>query len=190
MKLSGLKSRRANKTKDFMQQTNGWYNSKSWLNGLQLQPHASINQDEFIRQYKKYQERWDKAFKFLKSTSLELLPDCRISILEDDVYASINGYVPKEHDEAKWEAHKTYADIQYIIYGKEKIGVMPLSATSIIEPYNAENDITFLDGTGGEFYLANPGMFFIFFPDDAHRPSIKTEGCEFVKKLVIKVKVD
>jgi beta-galactosidase beta subunit len=37
------------------------------------------------------------------------------------------------------------------------------------------------------FIFRAPGTFFLFFPTDAHRPGIKVEGNDVVKKLVIKI---
>ncbi len=36
--------------------------------------------------------------------------------------------------------------------------------------------------------LAEPGTFFIFTPEDAHRPGIKVDGFDTLKKVVIKVR--
>ncbi len=47
-------------------QTNDWYNKKEWLNGLQKQPHSSINKTEFAKQYQRNKEYWDKAFCIFK----------------------------------------------------------------------------------------------------------------------------
>ena len=56
-------------------------------------------------------------------------------------------------------------------------------------PYDEKKDVMNYDIKDGEFYLSGPSTFFIFFPQDAHRPSIKAEGFDIVKKVVIKVKV-
>jgi YhcH/YjgK/YiaL family protein len=167
-----------------------WFNSKSWLNGLVLKPHDSIDPNEFEMQYHKNKLFWDKAFEFLKNTDLSNIADGKIPIINDQVYASVNHYLPKEISLAKWEAHRKYADIQYIIEGLEKIGLVNLAETTVIEPYDENKDIVFLNADGGQYYLAEPGSFFIFFPNDAHRPSIKTGDCNHVKKIVIKVLVN
>jgi beta-galactosidase beta subunit len=39
-------------------------------------------------------------------------------------------------------------------------------------------------------YEATPSNFFIFFPDDAHRPGLKNGVNSKVKKIVIKLKAD
>jgi len=60
----------------------------------------------------------------------------------------------------------------------------------VLEPYDGTKDIEFLTVTGGENRLADPDRFFIFFPEDAHRPGLKDGENSPVRKVVVKVKVD
>jgi biofilm protein TabA len=40
--------------------------------------------------------------------------------------------------------------------------------------------------TEGTFYVADPAKFFLFFPQDVHRPNIKVEEGD-VRKVVVKI---
>jgi len=40
----------------------------------------------------------------------------------------------------------------------------------------------------GTYYTAGQDEFFLFFPNNAHRPTIKAEGFDSSKKIVIKIK--
>ncbi len=53
-----------------------------------------------------------------------------------------------------------------------------------------EKDIAFYTSNGGTLRKATPGNFFIFFPQDVHRPCVKEKEQVTVKKLVVKMKVD
>ncbi len=68
------------------------------------------------------------------------------------------------------------------------MGVAPVSEATVTEAYDSANDIGFFDAEG-EYYTAEPGTFFIFTPEDAHRPGIKAEGSDTIKKVVVKVRV-
>jgi YhcH/YjgK/YiaL family protein len=70
--------------------------------------------------------------------------------------------------------------------GKEKIGILPVEKATVKDPYNAEKDVAHYTGEG-TYYVAEPGTFFLFFPQDAHRPNIKVND-EKVKKVVIKIR--
>jgi len=71
------------------------------------------------------------------------------------------------------------------------MSVAPLSAKKeILTAYNAANDIEFMTVTEGNHYKATPERFFLFFPSDIHRPSVKIGENSQVKKVVLKVKID
>jgi YhcH/YjgK/YiaL family protein len=89
-----------------------------------------------------------------------------------------------------FEAHKKYADIQVLISGEEKIGVLPLDATTVTVPYDEEKDIMFLTAEGENYRDAMPGKFFLFFPEDAHRPTVKKTENSQVRKIVVKVRIN
>ncbi len=166
---------------------NKWFKGHTWLNGLQLKPHKSVNKKEFARQYSANKIWWDKAFEYLRETDLKNIPPGRYAIDGDNVFAIITDGPGKEFEKGKWESHRHYNDIQYVIRGEEKIGIAPFPSLTVTEPYDNSKDIAFYTGKG-KYYTANPTMFFIFFPENAHRPGIKINGADPIKKIVIKVK--
>lgn len=171
--------------------TDKWFEKGDWLNGWQVKPDQSINRKAFAISYFKYSERWDKAFNFLKSNDLSELELKRYDIDGDNVYAPVSEYLTKNEVDARYEAHRGYIDIQYVVSGKELIGVAPVSSKKdVLEAYDGAKDIEFLTVTVGENRLASPDRFFIFFPEDAHRPGLKDGENSPVRKIVVKVKVD
>jgi YhcH/YjgK/YiaL family protein len=168
-----------------------WFDKGDWLNGWQVKPDQSINRKAFAVSYFKNKERWDKAFNFLKSNDLSGLELKRYDIDGNNLYAPVSEYLTKNEEDARYEAHQKYIDIQYVVSGKELIGVAPMShKKDVLEPYDSTKDIEFLTVTGGENRPAMPDRFFIFFPEDAHRPGLKDTGNSPVRKIVVKVKVD
>jgi YhcH/YjgK/YiaL family protein len=168
-----------------------WFEKGDWLNGWQVKPDQSINRKAFAVSYFKNKERWDKAFNFLKSNDLSGLELKRYDIDGNNLYAPVSEYLTKNEEEARYEAHQKYIDIQYVVSGKELIGVAPISQKKdVLEPYDATKDIEFMTVTGGENRIATPDRFFIFFPEDAHRPGLKDTENSPVRKIVVKVKVD
>jgi biofilm protein TabA len=165
-----------------------WLRSKEWRQGITMKPHSSVNADEFYKQYYANQPVWDKVFTFLKTQDLEKLAPGKYPIDGDNAYATITLAPSKQFDQTNWESHKKYIDLHYVISGEEKIGVAPVSTATVIKTYDDTKDVAnyTVDGT---FYVASPGRFFLFFPEDAHRPSIKVNDVIQVKKLVIKIKM-
>ncbi len=167
-----------------------WYNSHEWLKGLQLIPHESINQLEFFKQYHKNKIWWDKAFDFLKTHNLYQLEPGKYVIDSGNVIATVSEVAPKDRDSVKWEAHRNFNDLQYVIMGKAKMGIASISSPNakVIIPYSSEDNENF-SVNGGKYYNAEPGTFFIFSPHEIHRPVIKVAGYDMIKKIVVKVRV-
>lgn len=168
-----------------------WFSKNEWLDGWAVTPDASINRKEFAVSYFKNKERWGKAFKFLKSNDLSKLELKRYDIDGDNLFATVSEYLSKNEEIAKFEAHKRYIDIQYVISGREVMNIAPMTTVKeILTPYDATKDIEFMTFDKIVNYKATPANFFIFFPSDAHRPGLKDGVNSSVRKVVIKVKVD
>lgn len=177
----------ANATNNFAD----WYNTIPSGNGLNLTPNKSINQEEFFRQYRKNNKWWDEAFTFLKTKDLAQLKPGVYVIDSGNVIATISQGPTKKIEDVKWEAHRNFNDLQYIIKGKAQMGVAPSAdnrATLIVPYTNAADNMNFTND-GGEYFDADPSTFFIFSPQEMHRPAIKVAGNDVVKKIVIKVRV-
>jgi YhcH/YjgK/YiaL family protein len=168
-----------------------WFATGEWLNGWSVLPDASINKKALAVSYFKNKERWNKAFKFLKNSDLRKLELKRYDIDGDNLFATISEYVSKNEETTKFEAHKKYIDIQYVISGKEVMNIAPLTTVKeVLTPYDATKDIEFVTVNKVVNYKATPGNFFIFFPGDAHRPGLRDGENSQVRKVVVKVKVD
>ncbi len=168
--------------------TTHWFDQKEWLNGLRMEPHASVNKEAFAQQYAKHKDYWDKAFLFLKEHHLDSLPVGKYIIDGDNVFATITNNNTKDKDSTKWESHQQYIDLQSVISGEEIIGVAPANSLAVTMPFDAAKDLVNYSGEG-TFYNAKPGVFFLFFPADAHRPNITTGGHLPDKKVVVKIRV-
>jgi YhcH/YjgK/YiaL family protein len=150
-------------------------------------PDKSINFEQVEEHYKKYPERWNAAFTFLIESNLSELDSGRYDP-DKEVYAMVSEYETKNPEDARFESHQQYIDLQYIISGKEIIGWTNDKNLKVISPYSETKDITFYDFDGGTLLPASPDNYFIFFPDDIHKPCIKTKGSDKVRKVVVKIK--
>ncbi len=168
-----------------------WFEEGEWLNGWAVSPDTSINKKEFLLHYFKNKERWDEAITFMKSSDLSELEVRRYDIDGDNLYAVVSEYLTKDEEDARFEAHQKYIDVQYVISGIEQIGIVPLSLKEeILVPYDTTNDIEFFTVTQDVNIKATPDRFFIFFPSDAHRPGLKLDTNSQVRKIVVKMKND
>jgi YhcH/YjgK/YiaL family protein len=133
-------------------------------------------------------ENLNKGFEFLKNTDLSDIEVGRYEIDGKNVYALVSEYDSKKPEDCRLEAHQVYADIQYIVSGKEAIGFTLLNNQTITSEYNPEKDIVFFSGETTPLVF-EAGMFGIFFPQDLHRPCMQIDGPEKVKKVVVKVRL-
>lgn len=147
-----------------------------------------IDQIKNASLYANANPKFAKAFEFLLNDNLKVLKDGRYTIDGDEVYANISQYSTKPQSEGKWEAHKKYIDIQYVIKGQEKMGCASLMQMQPTTDYNEVTDLQFFEGDGS-FYTVPEGTFVIFTPKDAHMPCICIDSEELVKKVVVKIKV-
>jgi uncharacterized protein, YhcH/YjgK/YiaL family len=129
-----------------------------------------------------------KGFDFITSTDLINKEVGKYEIDGKEVFAMISEYESKAHEDCRPEAHKAYADIQFIISGKEAIGYAPLSGQTPTTEFNPDKDIVFYASETVQLNLET-GMFAVFFPQDVHRPCMQIDGPEKVKKVVVKVKL-
>ena len=175
-----------------LKKSESWVKAGDWKKGMKLDVHPSVNAQEFAYQYHKNKAYWDKAFEFLKNTKLDTLSVGKHILDGENVFVSVMEGPTKKFEDAKWEAHRKYIDIQYVITGKETMGAVPLDKAKIIDSFNSEKDIAFYTANekDARYNEANPKAFLIFFPVDVHRPGIKIEGCDATKKLVVKIKAD
>ena len=83
---------------------------------------------------------------------------------------------------------KYRADAEKFFFADKKI-------FEVTEPYNPEKDVEFYDSADfeksaqAEASVLHAGEFAVFFPDDAHKPSLITDGVHDIKKILLKIPV-
>lgn len=110
-----------------------------------------------------------------------------IKVGNSDVIVKLRPMNTKKIEDCNFEAHKKYADIHFVAYGKEKIGYNDINNLDLVE-YNAENDVAFFTGQGDLITLL-PGYFMITLPDDAHMPCICVGEPATLGKMIAKIKL-
>ena len=130
-----------------------------------------------------------KAFDWLQQTDLNELEPGKYLIDEENIFAIVQEYQTLDSDNEQMEAHKKYIDVQYMIKGKEMVGLSLLNNQTISKEYNDETDFMLVADAPSFFAPLTEGNFMIFYPTDLHMPCIKIEETATVKKVVIKVRV-
>ena len=134
-------------------------------------------------------ERIAKALQYLSQTDFTNVEPGTYEIDGENIFAIVQEYNTKPSSSAKWEAHKKYIDIQYMVSGKEKMGFTDSQKVIVLQEYRQGNDITIYKGEGN-FLIAEEGHFAIFYPTDIHMPQLALNIPKEVKKVVVKVRTD
>ena len=133
----------------------------------------------------------DMALKAVAAYTPENYETGRIEIDGDKVFLNRNAYTTADPANAKFEAHRAYADVMYMVEGEETIYVKPVSQLSnITAQYNPDGDylLADFDADATPVHLT-AGSFVILLPQDAHAPNCWYGEAKNVKKIVGKVRL-
>ena len=127
--------------------------------------------------------------------ALEILRDTDFSQLADGTY-EVDGFDLRynlmtyelNHGFEKFEAHRDFIDIQFMVEGSEIMGFNQLDQVEEFEAH-PEGDIWFYHGEM-DAVTVEGDKFALFFPNDAHAPGIMPPSgpCK-VRKCVFKIHI-
>ena len=144
-----------------------------------------IDSLENAPRYYSVHPHFTKAFEWLKSQDLQTIEPGKYSI-DENLNASVSEKQGNTEEDAKFECHNNWIDIQVCISKRERMGWS--SRSSCVKPkgeYSPEKDVLFFEDKPGMYFELQAKQFAVFFPEDVHAPMI---GGDTIKKLVIKVR--
>lgn len=137
--------------------------------------------------YEGLNPHFGKAFAFLRRSDLATLPEGRHEVDGDNVYAVVAKGQGRKPEDALIETHDHYIDIQFVLKGTDSIGWKPRTALGpATEASDPRSDVAFYKDAAEAWSAVGPGMFGIYFPEDAHMPMI-SDG--ILHKVIMKVAV-
>lgn len=129
-----------------------------------------------------------RGLEILRDTDFSQLEDARYEVDGDNLFFSLQSYESKPANGTP-EAHKKYVDIQFLVSGRERMGVAPLEDMVEVVEARPEGDIWLYHGPTDEILLTGD-RFAALWPEDAHAPGIAVDGPERCRKCVVKVKIN
>ena len=87
----------------------------------------------------------------------------------------------------KYEAHRNFIDVQFILSGAEQFGCANVERLTPAVPYDTQKDIEFFDGEP-ELFTLRAGDFCIVYPHDAHLPAYAKLGDGDLVRIVAKIR--
>lgn len=146
-------------------------------------------ENQIIKQKNQY---LNNAVEIIKNKDFGSIADGKYVVCNDNFYYILTSYITKEiTSEISAESHKRFIDLHFIISGEEQIGYADYSNSKVIvENYNFEKDTELYSSVLNEsFFIVKKDMFALFYPEDIHRPSIRINNPEPVRKIIFKIKV-
>jgi YhcH/YjgK/YiaL family protein len=133
---------------------------------------------------------FQKAIAFLHRADLATLPDGNIEFDGKRVFAMVQSYETFPHGTPyKFEAHRVYIDIQYMVDGTERMGWTATNSVTFNTAYDSANDIQFGTALAMTTFVLQRRQLVVFYPSDGHAPRHACDRPMLVKKIVIKVAV-
>ncbi len=127
---------------------------------------------------------------FIKGVNCSTLSAEEILIKSKELFVRVGEYVTEPQEQKCFEAHRIYADVQYIVSGIEVIGVTAETFLPPLGGYDPHSDIQFFESPKRFSQLVvSSGECAVFFPHEAHRPGCIYQDPSRIKKLVFKVKI-
>ena len=143
-----------------------------------------------MKNIRKYKEITAEICDFIENLSENI--ECGKHYINDDDYANVEVYEPKEFENCAFESHEKYIDVQLLLSGKERIDFRGVEGLHVDKPYDEQRDITFYENNLSDDFntvILNSRNFAVFYPTEAHKPQIKLENGK-VKKVVVKIKIN
>jgi len=144
---------------------------------------------EHIAAYRGLGANMDRAIDLLQSTDFSKYEAGRYEVDGANVFFMIQEPELRQAEDAQFEAHRRYADIQLALTDGEIINYLPIEEVQKWQPFDEDKDIGFSNVPEKGIALPlNAGQFMILYPQDAHMPCLK--GCaDKTRKVVVKVKL-
>lgn len=118
----------------------------------------------------------------------EKLEEGRYALKGDDVFALVQSYNTKAHEDCQLESHIIYTDIQYILSGTEAMDYCAVDGLEITEDKRSDKDVIFYTKPSLLTQcIVSEGDFALFMPQDGHAPGKMIDDPKAVNKIVFKI---
>jgi len=135
-------------------------------------------------------------FRGVDPTSLfDWLQNCRdvesgtkVEFAGDKLFAKALRHDTGSRDAFKWETHREYVDLQYILGGGELIEWAPAAKLVADVSYDEKTDCQFYATAEADALLMmKDGLFTFLFPADGHKPLVSDGTNHHVHKVIAKI---
>ena len=138
--------------------------------------------------YTSLNKDFEKVFEILSSLN-DSSEEGKIVIDEGNVWVNVQYFEDKEPSaDPRFEEHRNFIDIHYIVSGEEIFGYSNLDRAQVIVPYDESRDVEFSKAEISKITLKS-GDFLITYPQDAHIPNMIKLSKGKMVRAVAKIKL-
>lgn len=141
----------------------------------------------------KLEKRIEKAILYISELDKEKIEYGK-HVVNEEFYFNVEEYMTKPVEQCRFESHRKYVDIQWVITGNERIDTAFIRELDLDSRYDLDKDVVFWkDRTNATVLhtVLSQGSYAVFYPNNAHKPCMNPypgrEGK--VKKIVGKVRI-
>ncbi len=147
-----------------------------------------------IGRYKGLYKGLDVLIDWLAERDIATLPTGRNEILGNKVFANVQDATTRLYEDAHYEIHRRYMDLQVDLDNHERFAVAP-GATVEVTPFEEGRDYGLVDAAEGAdevFDELGSGRFVIFLTTEPHMPNLVAEGAQPapIRKICFKLLAD
>lgn len=141
-----------------------------------------------MKNYEGYSKIYE-ALSFLARLGNGELPEPGTELVKGESFCNPVEFTTKPEKECKFEAHRKYIDLHYIVEGVECIATADVKALEVVSPFDETKDAGFYEGKEDGRYYLRSGDFMVCYPSDAHKVGMMEQAPGAVKKVVVKIMV-
>lgn len=146
-----------------------------------------IDHIERFEQYSRNVPEIYDVMKFVERAKKENLPEGKYPL--QNGYILIQEGTTRNFNQADFESHREYIDVQVIIAGSEYMEYAYAPGLQVKVPFDKEKDYELLSGEGCKIQIT-PDTFYLLYPADAHKPACHFTEPTTYKKVLAKIKID
>ena len=121
-------------------------------------------------------------------TCRDVEPGTKVEFAGDKLFARMLRQDTGARDAFKWETHREYVDLQYILGGGEIIEWAPAAKLPADVSYDEKTDFQFYASAPADALLTmKDGLFTFLFPADGHKPLVSDGSNRHVHKVIAKI---
>jgi len=115
-------------------------------------------------------------------------PGTKVEFSGDKFFAKALRQDTGSREDFKWETHREYIDLQYILGGGEIIEWTPAAKLTADVGYDEKTDFQFYAPAAADALLTmHDGLFTFLFPADGHKPLVADGTNRHVHKVIAKI---